>query len=75
MIVIKNNVEVFRKELDISQEKLARMCEVSRQTISSLENYRYAPSIFLAFKISKIFNKKIEEIFIYEEEENAKSKS
>lgn len=67
MIYIKNNIETLRKEQGISQEELARMCEVSRQTISSLENYRYAPSIFLAFKISKIFNKKIEDIFIYEE--------
>lgn len=70
MKIIKNNIEELRKERNISQEELARMCEVSRQTISSLENSRYAPSIFLAFKISRIFNKKIEEIFIYKEEEN-----
>ena len=70
MINIKNNIEELRKEKKISQEELAHMCEVSRQTISSLENFRYAPSIFLAFRISKIFNKKIEEIFIYEEDKN-----
>lgn len=72
MIIIKNKVEQLRKEKGISQEELAHLCEVSRQTISSLENTKYAPSIFLAFKISKIFNKKIEEVFIYEEEKNEK---
>ena len=65
---MKNNLEKIRKEKGISQEELARALEVSRQTIGSLENGRYNPSIILAFKISKYFNMSIEEIFIYEEE-------
>ena len=65
---MKNNLEKIRKEKAISQEELARALEVSRQTIGSLENGRYNPSIILAFKISKYFNMSIEEIFIYEEE-------
>lgn len=73
MIYIKNNIEKLRKEKGISQEELAKKCEVSRQTISSLENFRYAPSIFLAFKISRIFEKRIEEIFIYEEENDERN--
>ena len=51
------------------QEELARALSVSRQTISSLEKGRYNPSILLAFKIARYFGLTIEEIFIYEEEE------
>ena len=66
---MKNNLEEFRKQRNIRQEELANILKVSRQTISSLENGRYNPSIILAFKIAEYFNKKIEEIFIYEGEE------
>jgi putative transcriptional regulator len=52
----------------IKQEDLAFALEVSRQTIGSLENGRYNPSIMLAFKIARYFGMSIEEIFIYEEE-------
>jgi putative transcriptional regulator len=65
---VKNNLEKIRKEKGISQEELAKALEVSRQTIGSLENGRYNPSIILAFKIARYFNMSIEEIFIYEEE-------
>ena len=51
-----------------SHEELAELLEVSRQTISSLENGKYNPSILLAFRIAKVFSCSIEEIFIYEEE-------
>ena len=66
---MKNKLEEIRKEKGITQEELADALEVSRQTISSLENGRYNPSIILAFKISRYFNLSIEEICIYEEEE------
>lgn len=65
---MKNRLEELRKERGIKQEELAVALEVSRQTISSLENGRYNPSILLAFKISRFFGLSIEEIFIYEEE-------
>ena len=65
---MKNNLEKIRKENGINQEELAKALEVSRQTIGSLENGRYNPSIILAFKIARYFNMSIEEIFIYEEE-------
>jgi len=52
----------------VIQEELADALEVSRQTIGSLENGRYNPSIFLAFKIAHYFGKTIEEVFIFEEE-------
>ena len=67
---MKNRLEEIRKSRGITQEELANILEVSRQTIGSLENGRYNPSIILAFKISKFFNLTIEDIFIYEEEEN-----
>ena len=67
---MKNRLEEIRKSNGITQEELASILEVSRQTIGSLENGRYNPSIILAFKISKYFGLTIEDIFIYEEGED-----
>ncbi|MDE6980969.1 MAG: helix-turn-helix transcriptional regulator [Lachnospiraceae bacterium] len=64
---MKNRLEELRKQRGIKQEDLAKILEVSRQTIGSLENGRYNPSIHLAFKIARYFDMSIEEIFIYEE--------
>jgi putative transcriptional regulator len=65
---LKNRLEEIRNERGINQEDLAKALSVSRQTISSLENGRYNPSILLAFKIAKYFSMDIEDIFIYEED-------
>lgn len=65
---MKNRLEELRKAHGVKQEDLAAALEVSRQTIGSLENGRYNPSILLAFKIAHYFNMSIEEIFIYEED-------
>lgn len=65
---VKNRLEELRKARGIKQEELAAALEVSRQTIGSLENGRYNPSILLAFKIARYFGLTIEDIFIYEEE-------
>lgn len=67
---VKNRLEEIRKQTGIKQEELAAALEVSRQTIGSLENGRYNPSILLAFKIANFFNLRIEDIFIYEEEKD-----
>lgn len=67
---MKNRLEELRKAKGIKQEELAEILEVSRQTIGSIENGRYNPSIQLAFKISRYFEMPIEAIFIYEEEES-----
>ena len=69
---MKNRLEELRKQKGIKQEELAAKLEVSRQTIGSLENGRYNPSIQLAFKIARYFDMSIEEIFIYEEGEEEK---
>ena len=66
---MENRLEEIRKEKGIKQEDLAAALEVSRQTIGSLENGRYNPSIILAFKIAKYFDRRIEDIFIFKEEE------
>ena len=65
---MKNRLEEIRKSRGIRQEELAAALAVSRQTIGSLENGRYNPSILLAFKIARYFDMQIEDIFIYEEE-------
>ena len=71
---MRNRLEEIRKSNGITQEELASVLEVSRQTIGSLENGRYNPSITLAFKISKYFRVSIEDIFIYEEGEEDEKK-
>ena len=65
---MKNRIEQIRKDKNIRQEEFAKALGVSRQTISSLENGRYNPSILLAYKIAKYFNLSIEEVFVFEED-------
>ncbi len=65
---MKNRIEEIRTKRGIRQEDFAKLMGVSRQTISSLENGRYNPSIMLAYKIAKYFDMTIEEVFIFEEE-------
>ena len=65
---MRNRLEEIRKQRNITQEELAAALEVSRQTVGSLENGRYNPSIILAFRIARYFGMSIEEIFIYERE-------
>ena len=65
---MKNRLEEIRKSRGIKHEELASALAVSRQTIGSLENGRYNPSILLAFKIARYFDMHIEDIFIYEED-------
>ena len=65
---MKNRIEEIRNSRGILQEELARTMGVSSQTISSLENGRYNPSIMLAYRIAKYFGMTIEEVFIFEEE-------
>lgn len=65
---MKNRIKDLRLVFDLTQEQLAEKLEVSRQTIISLEKGRYNPSIQLAFKIARVFQCRIEDVFIYEEE-------
>ena len=66
---MKNCIEALRKEKNLTQQALAAELGVSRQTVISLESGRYSPSLGLAHAIAKRFGKRIEEIFLFEEEE------
>jgi len=63
---VRNRLKVERAELDITQDDLAKKIGVSRQTINSIEKNRYVPSTILALKLSKVFNKSVNELFILE---------
>ena len=65
---MKNRLEELRKARGMTQEELAEALEVSRQTVGSLENGRYNPSILPAFRIARLFETTIEEVFLYEEQ-------
>ena len=67
---MKNRLEEFRKKNEWTQQELADRVEVARQTIISLENGRYNPSILLAFRLARLFNLQIEDLFLYSEEED-----
>ena len=69
---MKNRLEEVRKQRGIKQEELADAMKVSRQTISSLENGRYNPSVILAIKLARYFGMNVEDIFLYEEEQDEK---
>ena len=69
---MKNKLEEIRKQKGIKQEELADAMGVSRQTISSLENGRYNPSVILAIKLARYFRLSVEDIFIYEEKNDEK---
>ncbi|MBL4602067.1 MAG: helix-turn-helix transcriptional regulator [Emcibacteraceae bacterium] len=64
---MENKLRELRKNKNWSQADLAEVLGVSRQTINTIENGKYDPSLPLAFKISKLFSQKIEDIFISDE--------
>jgi putative transcriptional regulator len=66
---MKNRLKVLRAEEDLSQADLANLAGVSRQTINAIEREKYDPSLPLAFKLGQIFNRAIEDIFIYDGQE------
>ncbi|MCH4824442.1 helix-turn-helix transcriptional regulator [Gramella lutea] len=64
---MKNKIKVLRAQHELTQAQLAQKLEVSRQTINAIEKGKFDPSLPLAFKLSKLFAKPIEEIFQNEE--------
>jgi putative transcriptional regulator len=66
---MRNRLRVLRAERAWSQQDLADRLEVSRQTVNALENDRYDPSLPLAFRIARLFGRSIEEVFLYDDEE------
>jgi len=63
-VVIENSVRECRKQLNLTQENLAELLGISRQTVYAIENKKYNPSLELALKLGKVFNKPVEDIFI-----------
>lgn len=64
-----NHVKRYRIELGITQQELGDLLKVSRQTIFSIETGKYVPSTIISLKISKIFTKSVEEVFVLEEKD------
>lgn len=60
-----NKIKILRATKEITQEELASKVGVTRQTIIAIEKNSYNPSLELSYKIAKTFNKKIEEVFIF----------
>ncbi len=71
---MKNRIKVLRAERNMTQEELADIISVSRQTINAIEKEKFDPSLPTAFRISKLFNLPIEEIFFYQEAESVKER-
>lgn len=71
---MKNRLKEFREKFGLTQQQLGEIIGVSRQAINSIETEKYEPSIWLAYDISKVFHKSIEDIFLFEESER-KSRS
>ena len=68
---MENRISELRKARSMTQQDLADLLGVTRQTIISLEGGRYNPSIMLAFKLARAFDLHIEDIFIYEEDDES----
>jgi len=70
MPTLKTRMYEFRKAMNIQQSELADMVGVRRETIGKLENGKYNPSLKLAMDIAKVFGKTVEEVFVFEDEED-----
>ncbi len=67
---LKNRLKEYRAKIGVNQFEMGQKIGVSRQTISQIERGDYSPSVTVALKIAKVFDVPVEEIFVYEEEEN-----
>lgn len=69
-VAMKNKLKVYRAMHELTQEQLADKIGVSRQTVIAIENNKYLPSLGLAFKIARLFEVTVEDIFSYDEDAN-----
>ena len=65
---LKNRLKEYRAKINVNQQEMGQLVDVSRQTISQIERGDYSPSVTLAIKIAKVFDASVEDIFEYEEE-------
>ena len=66
--MLKNNIKLYRVQADLTQEELASILGVRRETIHFLEKNKHVPSLVLAMKIAKLFKVKIDDVFYFDEE-------
>lgn len=71
-MAVKNYVREIRKERGITQIQLAEELQVTRQTLTAIENDKYNPGLELALKIAKYFDLSVHDIFILKDDENEK---
>lgn len=67
---LENRLKEYRARLNLNQSELGKLAYVSRQTISLIERGDYSPSVTLALKLAQIFEVSVEDIFIYQEDED-----
>jgi putative transcriptional regulator len=70
---MKNRIRVLRAERDMTQEQLAELVGVTRNTIISIEKDKYCPSLKLGYRIARMFGVGIDEVFTYEEDKDGPS--
>ena len=66
---LRNRLKEYRARINVNQQEMGQLVNVSRQTISLIERGDYSPSVTLAIKIARVFDAKVEDIFDYEEDE------
>lgn len=69
-IQVKNRIAEFRKELGLSQRYLAHAVGLKRRSIMAYENYTISPTVETAYKISNVLGKRVDEVFLFNEEDN-----
>jgi putative transcriptional regulator len=66
VINVENKIRQLRKEKKLSQEEVAKKCEVTRQTINAIENNKYDPTLMLAFKLAVALDTTVDKLFIFD---------
>ncbi|MCG8401753.1 MAG: helix-turn-helix transcriptional regulator [Firmicutes bacterium] len=75
VVKVENKVKELRKAKKLSQDEVAKFCNVSRQTINAIENNKYDPSLYLAFSLAKYLDVPIDELFKFDIEKKNKPKT
>lgn len=65
---MRNHIQKLREKLNLTQDELARRVEVTRQTINAIENDKYNPTLLLAFKLARLFDLTVDQVFDYDAE-------
>lgn len=68
-LVMKSRLKELRARQGINQTELSRLAKISRQTVSLIEREEYMPSLLIAVRIARVFGEKVEDVFVFEEEE------